>query len=96
MSRRRIRRRRNQESRRKGKTDVTVQPVLEDSLTAQPEHPVLQLQRTIGNQATTALLQRREDEEGSATMVGSVATYEEALDRESFTKHLIARHQNKS
>jgi len=48
---------------------------------------VLFLQRTIGNQATTALLQRQEEEnqEGSATVVGSASKSETAIDESSFT-----------
>ena len=90
MSRQRIRRRLNPEQRqRAGKTGRTGPPALEDSLTAQSDHPVLQLQRTIGNQATTVFLQRRE-EPGSATFVTSVSGDEYAQDRESFTRLLEA------
>ncbi len=45
------------------------------------------LQRTIGNQATARLIQRQqEEEEGSATVVGSAGETEGAIDEGSFTK----------
>jgi len=51
---------------------------------------LLFLQRTIGNQATTSLLQRQDEEnqQGSATVVGSASQSERATDESSFTKEV--------
>lgn len=47
----------------------------------------LHLQRTIGNRATAALIQRQ-DNEGSLTVAGSASADETAADRESYTQGL--------
>jgi hypothetical protein len=49
---------------------------------------ILQLQRLIGNKATTALIQRQQEEEGSATISGAARADEEAADEGSLTKQL--------
>ena len=49
---------------------------------------VLDLQGMIGNRATTRLLQRQ-SEEGSATVVGSASSEEEAADSPSFTAGMV-------
>jgi hypothetical protein len=50
----------------------------------------LHLQRTVGNRATRAFLQRQEEEQGSATVVGSTAPEELAIDDKSFTAGIVA------
>jgi hypothetical protein len=56
------------------------------AMLAESDNPVSDLQRTIGNQATAAFLQRQNEGQGSVTVVGSAAETEGALDKESFTK----------
>jgi hypothetical protein len=56
--------------------------------TAPDEHPVLELQRLIGNQAVTALVQREEDEEQEVEdqevpATGEVETTEETVEEEN-------------
>lgn len=70
----------------------------ESSLPGQQRVPgnveaILFLQRTIGNRATANLVQRQqEEEEGSATVVGSASKTEGATDTGSFTKD-VAKEQ---
>ena len=90
MTRRRTRRRLDPEKKkRSGNSRTAVQAARETNISADSDNPVLTLQRTIGNQATTELLQRQQEEEGSATMVSSAAIREGAIDDSSYTQELI-------
>ena len=70
-----------------GRSRLPIQPSFErDNLP--PAHQAARfLQRTIGNRATAALIQRQEYE-GSATVAGSTSADEGAVDEESYTQEL--------